>query len=180
MKEKVCSLLKWTACILIACFFLFGVRVSVQWGAADKPEADTSRVVVYDTIPYYLPVAKDSVVVRYVTRVLPVKADTSSIVNYAQECAEFMRDSAEVVVPITQKKYETEDYRAYVSGYEASLDSLYLYRKTVREVVVAAAKPQGTVTARLGFGLAAGAGYGIIHKQPDIFVGAVVSYRLWP
>lgn len=178
MKEKISVLLKWAVCILIACFFLFGGRVSVRWGAS-KPETvvDTSRVVVYDTIPYYHPVAKDSMVVRYVTRVLPVKADTSCVENYAQGNEKNMCDSAEVVVPITQKTYETEDYKAWVSGYEASLDSLYLYRKTQTERITVAGQSK---CPRVGFGLTAGAGYGILSKQPDIFIGAAVYFRLWP
>lgn len=179
MKEKVCALLKWAVCIMIACFFLFGGRISVRLGATDKPETvtDTSRVMVYDTIPYYHPVSKDSVVVRFVTRVLPVKADTSCVENYAQECTGNMRDSAKVVVPITQKTYETEDYKAWVSGYEASLDSLYLYRKTLTERITHTEQAR---QPRFGIGLTAGAGYGLFSKQPDIFVGASVYFRLWP
>lgn len=177
MEEKVLRILKWGACILAACFFLFGGRVSVQWGATDKLEtkADTSRVVVYDTITFFRPVAKDSVAVRYVTRVLPVELGVGS-----DECG-VDSDSVRVVMPITQKEYETEDYKAWVSGYEARLDSIFVFNRTVRErVTVPAAKPQGTVAARMGIGVVGGAGYGIINRQPDIFVGVAAYVRLWP
>ena len=37
-------------------------------------------------------------------------------------------DSIPVLVPITSKEYKTDDYRAVVSGYKPSLDSMEIYR----------------------------------------------------
>lgn len=175
---------------LMALIGYAGAMVAMKLRHAEQA-ADTVRVTVTDTIPYYEPVAKDSVVVKYVTRVLAVKephegtcdtiaADTCSGGNYAQKPVENIRDSVTVEIPITQKRYETEDYRAYVSGYEPNLDSIFLYRKTTTERITTMAKPNGTLKSRLGFGVVAGGGYGIIHKQPDIFVGGAVYFRIWP
>ena len=166
-----------------------GARVALITQQTEQV-ADTVRVTVTDTIPYYKPAARDSVVVRYVTRTLAavkpageaagaIAADTCLGENYAQNFPEIIPDSVSVDIPITQKKYETEEYRAYVSGYEPNLDSIFLYRKTVTERIIPLAKPKDTVRSRFGFGVVAGAGYGIIHKQPDIFVGGAVYIRIW-
>lgn len=102
----------------------------------DSSTADTLRVVVYDTIPYYMPVPKDSTVIRYVTQRLPVVDDKEdnfpnkgnneeqNIPQSDNKVSENIPDSADVVVPITQKVYEDSTYTAYVSGYCARLDSL--------------------------------------------------------
>lgn len=38
-------------------------------------------------------------------------------------------DSVPVLIPITSKEYKTDDYRAVVSGYKPSLDSMEVYRE---------------------------------------------------
>lgn len=148
--------------------------------------SDTVRTEVIDTIPYFKPVPKDSVVVRYVTRVLKVTQPTAGTVAerdtslqgfYAQDSAQIMRDSAAVEIPITQKKYETDDYRAYVSGYEPSLDSIYLYRETVTESVVMTR--ERVKKQRFGVGVTTGVGYGLITRKPDVYIGVGVYVRLW-
>ena len=100
----------------------------------EKVERDT--VVVYDTVPQYYPVAKDSAVVRYVTKVLPVvKYDTVFRENSATEHFADSSNMMPVVIPITTKHYRAMEYDAWVSGYEPSLDSIKVYQKT--EVVTA-------------------------------------------
>lgn len=96
-----------------------------------KPvEVDVKRdtVVVFDTIPDIMPRPKDSVVTRYVTRYLPVvRHDT---VNQYFGFTEQLQDSALVEVPITSKHYGSDNYDAWVSGYEPSLDSIKVYQRT--------------------------------------------------
>jgi hypothetical protein len=95
----------------------------------EKVERDT--VVVYDTVPQYYPVAKDSAVVRYVTKVLPVvKYDTVFRENSATEHFADTSKMIAVQVPITSKHYNTPEYDAWVSGYEPSLDSIKVYQRT--------------------------------------------------
>jgi len=154
--------------------FLVGLIVSFVTGywVGQKVEridimqhTDTTYVTMFDTIPYYYPVPKDSSVIRYVTRLLE-----KGIVH------DTITDSVSVTIPITQKVYEADSYRAYVSGYEPCLDSIFVREKTVRETVTIPVKQK---QSRFGFGVGIGAGYGIINKKPDIFVGGVVSYRIW-
>ena len=140
---------------------------------------DTTTYV--DTIPYYQPVAKDSMVVRYETRVLPVSSrenreaqDTiSKEIGVTTFVTSDERDSAAVVLPIIQKRYEGEDYRAYVSGYEPSLDSIFVFPKTtiIRE---RSYKPPN----KWHIGITGGYGYGFKSKQAEPYIGIGITYSL--
>ena len=189
MKRK--NVLKVLLAWLLACIVNLLLVLALLWHFDMRRQdvsvvSDTVRVEVIDTIPYYKPVAKDSVVLRYVTRVLKVAQPTAGTVAerdtslqglYAQDPAQIMRDSAAVEIPITQKKYETDDYRAYVSGYEPSLDSIFLYRKTVTESVVMTR--ERVKKQRFGIGVTTGVGYGLITRKPDVYIGVGVYVRLW-
>jgi len=94
----------------------------------ESVERDT--VVVYDTIPHYYPKPVAEEHERYVTRYLPVvKTDTIFRENSASFRENSATDSVAVVVPITQKHYRALEYDAWVSGYEANLDSIKVYRQ---------------------------------------------------
>lgn len=98
---------------------------------AEVVRVERDTIVVYDTIPDYHPVQKDSIVTKYVTRYLPVvKKDTIFSENYAQNSVEIMHDTVAVEVPITSKHYGNDTYDAWVSGFEPSLDSIKVYRET--------------------------------------------------
>lgn len=88
----------------------------------------SDTIIYYDTVRVEIPVAKDSIIIRYVTEKLPVR-HTEAEGNSEKP------DSAEVVLPITQKVYSGDLYRAYVSGYRPSLDSLFIC-SPVREVTI--------------------------------------------
>ena len=180
------------ALMIMGLIGLMGLMGWVGWRAATVSQhtvqvADTLRVTVTDTVAFYQPVARDSLVIRYVTRVLPTSSwesheaeDTIDEVAMASRQTEhILPDSMAVEVPISQKKYETERYRAYVSGFEPRLDSIFVYQKTITEKIVPTEK-QRARQPRVGFGVVAGAGYGLIHKQGDVFVGGAVYLRLWP
>jgi hypothetical protein len=124
------------------------------------------RVTVVDTVTYTLPVARDSVVVRYMTKKLPIVHDTVHPI-----CI----DSADVNIPITQKQYCDSTYTAWVSGYEPSLDSIRVYKN--REVVTIN-KVKKEPPYRFVFTL--NVGYGITPQnglQPYIGIG--VGYKLF-
>lgn len=156
--------------LLIAAGFL-GYHAGVSEKESRIVVRDTTTYV--DTIPYYKPVPKDSAVVRYVTRYLPTKPkdepnDTTPL--YASVDS----DSAAVVVPITQKRYENADYRAYVSGYEANLDSIFVFPKhtIIRE---RSEKPPN----KWHIGITGGYGYGIKSKQLEPYIGVGLTYSLF-
>lgn len=127
-------------------------------------KTDTVKVTVVDTVTYTLPVAKDSVVVKYVTKKLPIARDT---VHYAHT------DTVRIRLPVTQRRYEDSTYTAWVSGYESTLDSIRVYSH--REIM--------TVTNRLRdkprrISLNLSVGYGITPKGTQPYIGFGVGYRL--
>lgn len=153
-------------------FFILGVAVGMCIISLIPSAGDGHRPVIHetvvdtviDTVEYPKPVLRDSVVVRHETRLLPtVPASGNDTAAH---------DSVEVVIPITQKIYEDSTYKAYVSGYDVTLDSISVYRKTVtireRELI--------TKHSRVGWGIVCGAGYGRQGFSPYIGVG--VYYRL--
>lgn len=136
-------------------------------GMGTAATIDTTTVI--DTIPYYKPVAKDSVVVRYVTARLPIAKDTAAEQNHFAEVG-IMADSVTVNVPITQKRYSDSTYTAYVSGYQPSLDSIFVYPRTtvIRERTY---KPPN----KWHIGLSAGYGFGRQGLSPYVGVGITYS-----
>lgn len=153
-------------------FFIFGIVVGICIISLISSAGDGHRSVIHetvvdtviDTVEYPKPVLRDSVVVRYETRLLP------TVPASGNDTA--VHDSVEVVIPITQKIYEDSTYKAFVSGYDVTLDSISVYRKTVtireRELI--------TKHSRVGWGIVCGAGYGRQGFSPYIGVG--VYYRL--
>ena len=145
------------ALALIAAAFLLGRR-------SVKPEIvkihRTDTVVVRDTVRETVLVPK----VRYLTRVdtvlLLVPGDTVKV---------------PVLVPISRNVYEGEDYRAVVSGFRASLDTLDIFRKTqtVTNTVVQRVEVPGK-PKRWGIGVSAG--YALTPQGVKPYIGAGISY----
>lgn len=145
------------ALALISVAFLLGRR-SVKPDIVEIHTTDT--VVVRDTVRETVLVPK----VRYLTRVdtvlLPVPGDTVEV---------------PVLVPISRKVYEGEDYRAVVSGFRASLDTLDIFRKTqtVTNTVVQRVEVPGK-PKRWGIGVSAG--YALTPQGVKPYIGAGISY----
>lgn len=145
------------ALALIAVAFLLGRR-SVKPEIVEIHRKDT--VVVRDTVRETVLVPK----VRYLTRVdtvlLPVPGDTVEV---------------PVLVPISRNVYEGEDYRAVVSGFRASLDTLDIFRKTqtVTNTVVQRVEVPGK-PKRWGIGVSAG--YALTPQGVKPYIGAGISY----
>jgi len=142
-------------------YFAFERRSYIAGGGKGLVYEDTVEYV--DTVPFYYPVPKDSVVIRYVTESLPV-ADVREVDFPIKS------DSVRVEIPITQKVYEGNQYKAYVSGYSQSLDSVFVYPST--QVIRIRDEPK-----RFSFGLSVG--YGMTPKGFQPFVGLSATYNLF-
>ena len=83
-------------------------------------------------------------------------------------------DSIEITLERTQLTYRDSLYTAYVSGYDARLDSLVITYPTISEkrTVVKSAR-------RWSVGVQAGYGYGIMNRKPDLYIGMGVEYRIF-
>ena len=95
----------------------------------------------------------------------------------AQKAGKIARkDTVWATVPRTQKRYADSTYTAWVSGYEARLDSIHVYRRTVTRTVavpetVLKGGTRDWLHEHFGAGIVGGAGYGLTTKRPDVFVG---------
>lgn len=122
-------------------------------------KTDTVTITKIDTVTVIKPVIQ----YRYITQVI-----TDTLYN---------TDSVlvPVQIPIETKIYQDSTYRAVISGYRASLDTIQVYPihtyTTITNII--------TKKKRFNIGLQAGVGYGCFNKKPDIYVGLGVSYRLF-
>lgn len=169
---------------LLLLLLIVSLCINVQFCNTKHSEIfqDTLRTTFVDTIPYLNPVPKDSLVIRYITQRLPIvddtevnvstnnKNDEQNISQSGNNVYENILDSADVVIPITQKVYEDSPYKAYVSGYNASLDSFLIYPRN--EVITIRQK-----TKRWNIGVQAG--YGVTPKGFMPYVGFGVSITLF-
>lgn len=161
--------------LLLLAMLTIGIGLGVllvKHQEAKQQERVTVRcdtVVRVDTVVIEKPVVKDSIVTRWVTRYLPAvntEADTSATVAN--------HDSVNVILPIEQKTYTSDQYTAWVSGYEPRLDSIALYTK---DVVVE--KEIYLDKKRRRWGCVVGAGVGTNNKGVSPYVGVTVGYIIY-
>lgn len=120
-------------------------------------KTDTITITKIDTITVNKPVIQ----YRYIAQVT-----TDTLYN---------TDSIKVPVqiPIETKIYQDSTYRAVISGYRASLDTIQIYPiHTITTIT-------NTKQKRFNIGVQAGIGYGVFNKKPDVYVGLGVSYKLY-
>lgn len=105
-----------TAAICSAVGYGYGRRRT--WGST--PVADTVwfRDTVRDSILY--PVIET--VVQEIPELFPV---------YITLGGDTIQEPVYIPVPISQKEYQAENYRAWVSGYKPSLDSVWVYPEKI-------------------------------------------------
>lgn len=167
-----------------------------------EPYRDTVRTTFVDTIPYYKPVPKEEKPLGNITAKLPVSVPKlpenvqkfpesgknlqDSVLNFGKSVPDdhfedmdekVTPDSADVVVPITQTIYEDSTYTAYVSGYNASLDSL-IFRMPREVTTITNTHYQKPKRWSIGIQV----GYGMTLKGTPQFapyVGIGVSYNLF-
>ena len=176
-------------------FFLVGIVCGGILGfwygraTATHPDDDhivsTDTVTRYDTLMVKSPIARDSIVVKYITKTLPSskqkKNDTFLAENYAQNNGENIppqemsdeRDSIEVEIPITQKRYDGENYSAWVSGYEPQLDSIFVRGRT-DVITIRETKPPN----KWHIGVQCGVGYTFKSRQIEPFIGVGITYSI--
>ena len=126
-------------------------------GTENSLKTDTITITKIDTVT----VVKPAVQYRYITQVI-----TDTLYN---------TDSVlvPVQIPIETKIYQDSTYRAVISGYRASLDTIQVYPIHTYTTIT------NTKQKRFNIGIQAGVGYGCFTKKPDMYVGLGVSYRLY-
>ena len=149
------------AVVLIWTLLAIGVFVGEKHSQSKITNTDTIHSVVYDTVQYRMPIAHDSVVVRYLYRHVTVNDTITDTIVHAG-------DSIPVVIPVTQKAYRDSSYEAWVSGYEPRLDSINIFNKTIIRSVYK--------TKRWGLGV--NGGYGYTKEGFSPYIGIGIQYNL--
>lgn len=156
--------LKYLLLLLIAvlCGFLLGncskePQLDEVEGVKIKMKTDTLKVV--DTLKFYTPKPVKVFKIRHDTLRIAVAGDTLA-----------------TALPIESKVYKDSLYTAYISGYSAQLDSIYIrspttYITTNTERII-------TRNKRFNIGLVGGVGIGLKSKSFEPFIGVGVSYSL--
>ena len=157
--------------------FVFGRRMA-RIGSESKVivKADTSSTV--EAFDVQKPKLKDSTVIHHVWIKLPVVPTSQESVPTLEESVPAPQDSAQVEIPIERKIYQEDSlYRAVVSGYRVSLDSLLIYNTTTTVTVTNTIL---TKPVKWSFGITAGPSIlatpsGQIHAGVGITAG--LTYR---
>lgn len=143
---------------------LLGLSVTFQYlyhfnqnNTGNRLKTDTVTIIKIDTVTVTKPVIQ----YKYITQVI-----TDTLYN---------TDSIKVPVhiPIERTIFQDSTYRAVVSGYWASLDTIQVFPLHTYTTIT------NTKQKRFNIGIQAGVGYGICTKKPDVYVGLGVSYRLF-
>ena len=170
-------------------------------GVETPTHVEQATVTKWETAHIDTPMVKDSATLGYITRKLPrndgqwrKNAIAQGTGNYGQETDRYVQgtgyyddgvdtsgkvfqppDSAEVIIPITQKKYEGKEYTAWVSGYEARLDSINILRRT--DIVT---KTLYVDKKRRRWECVTGVGVGVNRKgEVQPMLGVTFGYRLF-
>ena len=116
-------------------------------------------LIVRDTLRDSIPYPVVETVIQEIPELVPF---------YVTLAGDTVHEEIYVPVDITQKEYRTDSYRAWVSGYRPSLDSIWVYpeRIYIKEK-----------SRRWGIGLSAG--YGIGKNGLSPYVGVGVYWRIW-
>ena len=107
-----------TLLLLIAMSFLTGF-VSGKKSVLRNLTSKTDTVIIRETIHDTMPAPKYIKVVKHIT-------DTFKVVEVIHDTV----DKAVVEVPITQKTYQTVNYKAVIEGYRARLVDMTTYPET--------------------------------------------------
>lgn len=156
---------------VILVLLLVSVAGNVWQYAVKKQQAEgTITTTKVDTVRYSLVTYTYDTLLRHEVVTLPVarKADATHTEVVLRDTV-LVHDSIDVEIPITQRRYDGDTYRAWVSGFRTNLDSIEVYNTTT---TITRPTPK---RKRWGLGVQAGYGYGKNGMQP--YVGVGLSYN---
>lgn len=153
--------------VVLAC----GLTIGYRFGDSGAIGVVADTIYIHDTMVVREPVAVESkpVGVRsYRVKLLGrIGKQNDSIGKQNGK----QNDSVEVELPIEQKVYSDSLYKAWVSGFDARLDSIYIYQPT-RYITIKTTEQQ----SRWSWGVQAGMGITPKGLQPYIGIGATIIF----
>lgn len=141
------------------------VVVVIVMGGGLMNKAPSEKIVISDTVT----------IERVVRDTLPVVK--KEYIYSTDTIKHYINDTTLIYVPINieRKEYLTDDYKAIVEGYKPRLSYIEVYPKD-RIINKEVTK---TKVKRFGIGIQAGAGYGIINRKPDIYIGIGAYFTIF-
>ena len=160
-------------CLVFALSLSLGYNYKQYRDLQEQPvKTVTKTITKYFERKDSMPEPKKEVIIRTVKVPVPSKPDTVGIAETPQPV-----DSVEL--EITQKVYSDSTYTAYVSGYEASLDSIVVRQKEVTHTILETKTIPKTKYRRWNVGLIGGYVYGLKNKSFEPFVGLGLTLNLF-
>lgn len=150
--------------ILMAASFFLGRRFAIN-SISESEIIDT--VIIRDTLYAQVPVPSISYELDDVEIPVPI---------FLPGVVDTVHDTAYIYLPIERKVYETDLYRAVISGYKPSLDSMTLY--TNERVIYKDRIIKESDCRKWGFGVIGGYGLGTRGRFSP-YVGVGIFYRIW-
>ena len=152
--------------LLLIAFYFFALLKNdnseeVKTKVVERVKIDTLKI--FDTIRINKPV---------LVRATTLRKDTIYLTK------DVYIDSSKIVIPIEQKIYNDSSYTAFVSGYNANLDSIHIRSPTTiinREIERVITQ---TKIKRFNIGVIGGLGYGFISKRIEPFFGFGFTYNI--
>lgn len=168
-------------CVLVA--FAIGIAVGMSLQRTYYPcieipvVSKTDTLYLTDTVPGEIPDPEVRWRVRTDTMRVKITPDGKTTVDGVVLPDTTRKDSSgqqiDVAVPISSKVYQTPDYRAVVSGWNAALDSMTLYPRT--KVIT----NTETRTKRPRWVLAVGPGLSYTDRQVRPAITATLGFAIW-
>lgn len=160
-------------CLVFALSLSLGYNYKQYRDLQEQPvKTVTKTITKYFERKDSMPEPKKEVIIRTVKVPVPSKPDTVGI-------AETPKPVDSLELEITQKVYSDSTYTAYVSGYEASLDSIVVRQKEVTHTILETKTIPKTKYRRWNVGLIGGYGYGLKNKSFEPFVGLGLTLNLF-
>lgn len=133
-----------------------------------RPEAHVglSKTIIRDTVRIAEPAVVSARPLAPVLAALPI-ARTDSGADTASR-----PDTAMVVVRPESREYAGDGYRAWVSGWHPSLDSIAFERTATIERIAVPTPPRR-------FSIGVQAGYGLTPAGPQPYIGLGIAYRIF-
>lgn len=137
---------------------------------AEEKQVGTIKVPVNDILSIHRP--------AYSTKNVDIKqkeVENSAYDTMQPTCIDTIE------LPKMQRVYSDDStYKAWVSGYEPRLDSINVFRKTIKETVTITipTKKKRTFWQRFNIGVQAGYGLGLDDKKAHPYVGCGIGFNL--
>lgn len=148
--------------------------IIIQWKGQPK---ELEPITTTDTI-YITQTVRDTIPKLIYRTIKEVRIDTVYTIDSIPTPILLPLEELTYSNTLVTEKEDTIEYRANISGYKASLDSIGIRMKYKQLNTTILQSSKENWKDRFGLGLQMGVGYGITNKRPDIYVGFGISYKI--